>query len=124
MFGKTCIWRLWMLVKQKQVQESYPSFRPSHRKGTDMPTTGMLDFGIKGSIRENELARVFNFDRDLGKDLDSLKDAINKAQNEVEAENWEEVSTEVKNVKKILLDFEDKLSEREKHFRPLDIKDM
>jgi RNAse (barnase) inhibitor barstar len=77
----------------------------------------------KGHIRENELARVFNFDRDLGKDLDNLKDAINKSQNEVEAENWEEVSNAVKNVKKILLDFEDKLSEREKHFRPLDIKD-
>ncbi|KON33468.1 hypothetical protein AC477_01535 [miscellaneous Crenarchaeota group-1 archaeon SG8-32-1] len=78
----------------------------------------------KGHIRENELARVFNFDRDLGTDLDNLKDAINKTQNEVEAENWEEVSTEVKNVKKTLLDFEDKLNEREKHFRPLDIKDM
>jgi RNAse (barnase) inhibitor barstar len=76
----------------------------------------------KGHIRENELARVFNFDRDLGKDLDNLKDAISKTQSEVEAENWEEVSNEVKNVKNILLSFEDKLSEREKHFRPLDIK--
>ena len=77
----------------------------------------------KGHIRENELARVFNFDRDLGKDLETLKDAINNAKTEVEAENWEEVSNEVKNVKKILLNFEDELSEREKHFRPLDIKD-
>ena len=75
----------------------------------------------KGHIRENELARVFNFDRDLGKGLDGLKAAVNKAKTEVEAENWTAVSGEVKNVKGLLLAFEDKWSEREKEFRPLEM---
>ena len=75
----------------------------------------------KGHIRENELASVFNFDRDLGKEIDSLMDAVSKAQSEVEAENWEAVSGEVKNVKSLLLAFEDKWSGREKQFRSLDM---
>ena len=75
----------------------------------------------KGHIRENELARVFNFDRDIGKELDSLKVAVTKTQSEVETENWEAVSGEVKNVKSLLLTFEDKWNEREKQFRPLDM---
>ncbi|HDQ05952.1 MAG TPA: hypothetical protein ENN36_04425 [Candidatus Bathyarchaeota archaeon] len=75
----------------------------------------------KGHIRENELARVFNFDRELEKDIDSLNEAVNKAKAEVEAENWEGVPSEVKNVKSLLLAFEDKWNEREKQFRPLDI---
>jgi RNAse (barnase) inhibitor barstar len=75
----------------------------------------------KGHIRENELARVFNFDRDLGKDLDTLKDAITATEVKVEAENWDELSDEVKNVKNLLLTFEDKWNEREKEFRPLNM---
>ena len=75
----------------------------------------------KGHIRENELAHVFNFDRDLGKDLDNLKDAIVVAEQKVEAENWDELSSEVKNVKNLLLTFEDKWNEREKEFRPLNM---
>jgi hypothetical protein len=75
----------------------------------------------KGHIRENELARVFNFDRDLGTELDGLKAAVNKAKAEVEAENWTAVSGEVKNVKSLLLSFEDKWNEREKQFRPLEM---
>jgi hypothetical protein len=75
----------------------------------------------KGHIREEELARVFNFDRDMGKDLDGLKEAVNKTGSEAEAENWTAVSAEVKNVKRLLLAFEDKWSEREKQFRPLEM---
>jgi len=75
----------------------------------------------KGHIRENELARVFNFDHDLEKEVDGLKAAVNKAKTEVEAMNWEAVSSEVKNVKGLLLAFEDKWSEREKQFRPLEM---
>ena len=75
----------------------------------------------KGNIQENELARVFNFDRDLGKDLDGLMAAVSKAQSEVEAENWGNVSAEVKNVKSLLLAFEDKWTEREKQFRPVNM---
>ncbi len=75
----------------------------------------------KGHIRENELARVFNFDLDTGKELDGLNAAVNKAKVEVEAENWEALSDQVKNVKSLLLAFEDKWNEREKQFRPLEM---
>jgi hypothetical protein len=75
----------------------------------------------KGHIREEELARVFNFDRDLGKELEGLEAAVGNAKNLVEAENWENVSAEVKNVKSLLLAFEDKWTEREKQFRPLNM---
>jgi hypothetical protein len=75
----------------------------------------------KGHIRENELARVFNFDKDIEKEVDGLKAAVDKAKAEVEAENWTVVSAEVKNVKSLLLSFEDKWTEREKQFRPLEV---
>ncbi|MBT8171428.1 hypothetical protein KJN74_00955 [Candidatus Bathyarchaeota archaeon] len=78
-------------------------------------------FDRKGHIREDELARVFDFDRDFGKELEVLKEAVNKTKNEVEDENWETVTDEVKNVKKLLLTFEDKWDDREKQFRPLEI---
>ena len=52
----------------------------------------------KGHIREDELARVFNFDNGFSGDLDALNQAVNKAKSEVEAENWESVSAEVENV--------------------------
>jgi len=75
----------------------------------------------KGHIRENELARIFNFDNDFNSDLDSLKAAVGKAKGDAEAENWDALSGEVKNVKSLLLAFEDKWTEREKQFRPLDM---
>jgi hypothetical protein len=84
----------------------------------DYGYAGLLD--RKGHIRENELARVFDYDRDLGKELEALKDAVNKTSSEVEAENWQTLPDEVKNVKKLLLSFEDKWTEREKQFRPLE----
>ena len=75
----------------------------------------------KGHVRENELARIFNFDNAFSSELDGLNDAVSKARNEIEAENWENVSREVKNVKTLLLAFENKWNEREKEFRPLDM---
>ena len=78
-------------------------------------------FDRKGHIREDELARVFDYDRDFGKELDVLKKVVNKTKNKVEEENWEIVSDELKNVKKLLLAFEDKWDDREKQFRPLEI---
>ena len=75
----------------------------------------------KGHVRENELARIFNFDNAFSSELDGLNDVVSKARNEIEAENWENVSREVKNVKTLLLAFENKWNEREKEFRPLDM---
>ena len=75
----------------------------------------------KGSIRENELERVFDFDRKFSSDLDALNIAVDKAKNEIEEENWDSVSLAVKNVKNLLNDLENKWTEREKQFRPLEI---
>jgi hypothetical protein len=85
----------------------------------DYGYAGLLD--RKGHIREDELARVFNFDREFSNDINSLKKAISKTQSDIEAENWETVTEEVKKVKNLLLSFEEKWNEREKKFRPLEI---
>ena len=85
----------------------------------DYGYAGLMD--RKGHIREEELARVFNFDRNLGAEVDGLNAAVGKARSEVEAENWAVASSEVKNVKRLLLAFENKWTEREKQFRPLEI---
>jgi hypothetical protein len=57
----------------------------------------------------------------VGKELDGLNAAVAKAKSLVEAENWEAASGEVKNVKSLLLAFEDRWTEREKQFRPLNM---
>jgi len=85
----------------------------------DYGYAGLMD--RKGHIRENELARVFDFDRAVSSELDGLKEAVRKAKTGVEAENWAVVSGEVKNVKSLLLAFENNWNEREKQFRPLEI---
>lgn len=85
----------------------------------DYGYAGLMD--RKGHIREEELARVFNYDRDVSSDINSLKDTVNKIQMEAEAENWDVISEEVKNVKRLLLAFENKWDDRENHFRPLEI---
>ena len=78
-------------------------------------------FDRKGHIRENQLAHMFNYDKTVGNEVDGLKAAVEKVQTETEAENWEAASAEVKNVKTLLLDFEDKWNEREKRFRPVEV---
>ncbi len=75
----------------------------------------------KGSIRENELARIFNYDKNLEKDLKLLTDAINEIHNDSEQENWEGIQTKVRNVKSLIQDFENKWNERQKQFRPLEM---
>ena len=85
----------------------------------DYGYAGLMD--RKGHIREEELARIFNYDRELGNDIDGLKEAMNKTQIEADAENWEAISGAVKKLKKLLLAFENKWNDREKQFRPLEI---
>ena len=85
----------------------------------DYGYAGLLD--RKGHIRDDELARVFNHDKGVNDEVANLKAAVNKTVNEAEAENWTAVKTEVKDTKKLLLDFEDKWDEREKLFRPLEV---
>jgi hypothetical protein len=85
----------------------------------DYGYAGLMD--RKGHIREEELARILNYDKQVGKEVDCLKVTVEKTRSETEAENWETVSAKVKNVKSLLLAFEDTWNEREKHFRPLEI---
>ena len=85
----------------------------------DYGYAGLMD--RKGHIREEELARVFNYDKALGNDVESMKEAVNKAYSEAEAENWSNLPAEVKKIKGLLLAFENKWHEREKQFRPLEI---
>jgi len=85
----------------------------------DYGYAGLMD--RKGHIREKELARIFNYDRTLSNDVESLKQAVNKTHSEAEAENWTNVPSDVKRIKGLLLAFENKWREREKQFRPLEI---
>ncbi len=85
----------------------------------DYGYAGLMD--RKGHIREKELARVFNYDQALSKDVESMKEAVNETYSEAEAENWTNIPAEVKKIKGLLLALEDKWHEREKRFRPLEI---
>jgi hypothetical protein len=85
----------------------------------DYGYAGLMD--RKGHIREEELARVFNYDKALGNDVESMKEAMNKAYSEAEAENWSDLPAGAKRIKGLLLAFEKKWRERENQFRPLEI---
>ena len=85
----------------------------------DYGYAGLMD--RKGHIREEELARVFNYDRALSSDVESLKKAVKKTYSEAEAGDWTNIPAEVKNIKGLLLAFGNKWRERETHFRPLEI---
>ena len=85
----------------------------------DYGYAGLMD--RKGHIREEELAKVFNYDRALGGAIESMKEAVKKAHSEAEAETWTDVPAEVKAIKGLLLALENKWLEREREFRPLEI---
>lgn len=75
----------------------------------------------KGSIRENELAHIFNYDKALEEGIKAIADAVDELYSDSEAEKWDEAEAKVKNVKSLILDFESKWNEREKEFRPLEM---
>lgn len=77
-------------------------------------------FDRKGSIREQELAKIFNYDRNLSEQIADLKKSVEEIHSLVEAENWSEVSPKVRMVKQTLLEIEEKWDNREKEFRPLE----
>jgi hypothetical protein len=85
----------------------------------DYGYAGLMD--RKGHIREEELAHVFNYDRNVSGDINVLEEAVKKIQMEAEAENWDGIPDEVKNVKRLLLAFENKWDDRENQFRPLEM---
>jgi hypothetical protein len=75
----------------------------------------------KGSVRENALARMFDYDRGLGEGVKGLEAAINSLHQFSEAENWENAKTKVKRIKDLLLGFESEWDEREKAIRSLEV---
>lgn len=84
----------------------------------DYGYAGLMD--RKGHIRENELVRVFDYDRTLSDSIERLKEAIEKSQKDVEDEKWTDIPNAVKKVKDLLSTLEDRWSERKGQFRPLE----
>lgn len=85
----------------------------------DYGYAGLMD--RKGHIRETELARVFNYDKALGDDVVSITNAVSDLYNDSQAEKWTDSASKAKNVKSLILTFESKWDEREKHFRPMEV---
>jgi len=85
----------------------------------DYGYAGLMD--RKGHIREDELAKVFNYDKALGDQVQVLEQAIDDLYALVEAENWGETPPKVRAVKLQLLDIEKKWDGREEEFRPLEV---
>jgi hypothetical protein len=85
----------------------------------DYGYAGLMD--RKGHIREDELAKVFNYDKALGNQVDDLQQAVEDIYGLVEAENWTEAPPKVRTLKLMLLDVEEKWDGREKEFRPLEV---
>jgi hypothetical protein len=75
----------------------------------------------KGHIRENELAKVFDYDKALGGHIQGIDVAVDELYRDVEAEKWQDVPVKAKNIKLLVLDFEAKWDGREREFRPLEV---
>ena len=85
----------------------------------DYGYAGLMD--RKGHIRENELAKVFDYDKALGADINMIEQTVEELYRDVEAEKWGEAPVKVKAIKLMLLDLETKWDSREREFRPLEV---
>jgi hypothetical protein len=85
----------------------------------DYGYAGLMD--RKGHIREDELAKVFNYDKALGDDIQTIVKAVDELYADSEADKWTDAASEVKTIKLLILNFESKWNEREKQFRPLEV---
>jgi len=85
----------------------------------DYGYAGLMD--RKGHIREDELSKIFNYDKTLGGQVQDLQTSVEDIYGLVEAENWTETQPKVRTVKLMLLDIEEKWDGREKEFRPLEV---
>jgi len=85
----------------------------------DYGYAGLMD--RKGHIREGELARVFDYDKALDTDVQSIVKAVDNLYLDSEADKWTEALAKVKNIKYLLLSFEAKWNAREEQFRPLEV---
>ena len=85
----------------------------------DYGYAGLMD--RKGHIRENELAKVFDYDKALGESIQTVEQIVEELYQDMEAEKWTEAPAKVSAVKMMLLDLETKWDGREKEFRPLEV---
>ena len=85
----------------------------------DYGYAGLMD--RKGHIREEELARVLNFDQALSTNVENIRETMTQTYNNMEDQNWANISAEIKKIKGLIMDFEDKLQQRKESFRPMDI---
>ena len=85
----------------------------------DYDYAGLMD--RKGHIREQELAKVFDYDKALGDNVDAIIKAVDELYGDSEADRWTDAPNKVRNIKSLLLDFESKWGGREKEFRPLEV---
>ena len=85
----------------------------------DYGYAGLMD--RKGHIRENELTRVFDYDKALSEDIQALIGAVDDLYNDTQAEKWTDAPAKARNIKSLILGFETKWNEREEQFRPLEV---
>jgi len=85
----------------------------------DYGYAGLMD--RKGHIRESELAKVFDYDKSLGDNIQGIIVAVDDLYKDSEADRWTDAATKVRNIKSLVLDFESKWDNREKEFRPLEV---
>ncbi|MCJ7633933.1 hypothetical protein MUP77_16300 [Candidatus Bathyarchaeota archaeon] len=78
-------------------------------------------FNRVGQIGSNELARVFNYDKEFGEYLNRLRESKDNVAASVESKDWKAVSDGVNNMKTVLKDTEMRWKEREKYFRSKEI---
>ena len=84
----------------------------------DYGYAGLLD--RKGHMREEELTRVFDYDKALSDEVQSITKAVDELYSDSEADKWTDAPTKVKNIKSLILDLESKWNDREEQFRPLE----
>jgi len=85
----------------------------------DYGYAGLMD--RKGDIREKELAKVFDYDKALGGQIQALEDAIEEVYGVVETENWNETPPKIRAIRTMLFEIESRWDEREEQFRPLEV---
>jgi len=78
-------------------------------------------FNRTGQIGSNELARVFNYDKEFGEYLSRLRESEDNVAKNIEAKDWKAVSDGVDNMKAVLIDTERRWKEREQYFRSKEV---